>query len=208
MITSLSDSPYDTHTHTLSLTYPRPVNISFGNYPYADHIENLKIEIKNNIRKDLTNASHVKGNMTDWFHFMKNSFATKFINYCINKHQLTNPELFAYFYEKMNIINIWGNELKKGHYIGPHQHSCFHGILYLTEGSPLIIPDLKIKIIPKPGDYYFFPPIIWHYVDPQEADTTPYNIVFNISPRIDEKFWEKNKYVFNKKNENEEKNKK
>ena len=43
-------------------------------------------------------------------------------------------------------MNAWGNELKKGDYVVQHIHDCYHCILYLTEGEPLILPELNMKI--------------------------------------------------------------
>jgi len=35
--------------NSLVITYPRTVNIIFGNYPYPEKIHNFIIEIKNNL---------------------------------------------------------------------------------------------------------------------------------------------------------------
>jgi hypothetical protein len=39
-----------------------------------------------------------------------------------------------------------------------HIHQSYHIILYLTEGSPLLVPELKITIKPQVGSYYIFEP--------------------------------------------------
>ena len=54
--------------------------------------------------------------------------------------------------------------------MNPHHHCCWHGILYLTKGCDLILPELNIKITPEPGDYYLFPPYIFHGFDPVKED--------------------------------------
>ena len=70
--------------------------------------------------------------------------------------------------------------------------------LYLKDTTPRAITN--IKITPKPGDYYFFPPCIQHYVDVNLEDTKRYCIVMNIIERTDWKkerelyFLEKKKY--------------
>jgi len=84
----------------------------------------------------------------------------------------------------------WGNELKKGHSVQIHDHFDYHGILYLTKGSPLIVPELNLTILPEPGDYYFFPPNIKHYVPEVQTDETRYSVVFNIALKLD---WDKKK---------------
>ena len=44
----------------------------------------------------------------------------------------------------------------------------------------LILPELNIKITPEPGDYYLFPPYIFHGFDPVEEDEKRYSLIFNI----------------------------
>ena len=58
-----------------------------------------------------------------------------------------------------------------------------HGILYLTKGCDLILPDLNLKITPEPGDYYIFPPEILHGFDKYEGETNRYSLIFNIVPK-------------------------
>ena len=41
------------HKNSLTITYPRTVNIIFGHYPYLENIHNLIINIKNNINKNM-----------------------------------------------------------------------------------------------------------------------------------------------------------
>ena len=74
-----------------------------------------------------------------------------------------------------------------------HEHPEHHGILYLTKGAPLIVPELELEIHPEPGDYYFFPPLIKHYVNQITEDKPArYNVIFNIAEKND---WEKNKAI-------------
>ena len=55
-----------------------------------------------------------------------------------------------------------------------------HGILYLTKGCDLILPELNIKITPSPGDYYIFPPCILHGFNESGEDFNRYSLIFNI----------------------------
>ena len=82
---------------------------------------------------NITYLRTVKGGMTEWHHFLDNKNFKNLINHIINKHQLTNPELFQYFLEKHIVSNAWGNEIKKGDSLNYHVHPCVHGILYLTK---------------------------------------------------------------------------
>jgi quercetin dioxygenase-like cupin family protein len=74
-----------------------------------------------------------------------------------------------------------------------HTHPHQHLILYLTEGAPLILPELKMTIMPKRGAYYIFPANILHGVAKIEEETkTRYCLVTNIIEGTD---WKKNKLI-------------
>lgn len=192
MITSIKNLKTDQNINSLNISYLRHINIIFGNYSYPDIINNFLIEIKNNLNPKLKNFTNVKGGMTDWDFFTKKPEFINFITYLINKYQVTHPDIFQYFLEKKDIRSAWGNEIKKGDRLNFHKHPCFHGILYLTEGCDLILPELNLKISPKPGDYYIFPPQILHGFDTYQEDNTRYSLVFNIEEG-------NNKFNFDKK---------
>jgi hypothetical protein len=118
--------------------------------------------------------------MTDWKFFTKDPNFVNFINFLIKKYYLTHPELFKPILTKETIYEAWGNEIKKGDSLNYHTHPCYHGILYLTEGCDLIVPELNIKISPKPGDYYIFPPLISHGFEKAKEDGVRYSLVFNV----------------------------
>ena len=168
------------YKHSFNITYPRSVNIIYGNYPYPDVINNLIIEIKNNLSDKMENYTNVKGGMTDWDHFVNHALLDKFLTYLINKHQFTHPGLFEFFYNKMFVKNAWGNEIKKGDSVGFHTHPCTHGLLFLSKGCDLIFPELNITITPEPGDYYIFPGEILHGFNKHTGDLNRYTLVFNI----------------------------
>jgi hypothetical protein len=182
----------DEGKNSLNITYPRNVNIIFGNYPYIDVINNLIIDIKNNLDPSMKNYTNVKGGMTNWNYFIDKPLFKNFMVYLINKHQVTHFDIFEYFLEKNTIENAWGNEIKKGDSLNYHTHPCYHGILYLTTGCDLILPELNIKITPQPGDYYVFPPEILHGFEEYKEEKNRYSLIFNIE-QID------NKFNFNKK---------
>tara|TARA_R100001460_G_scaffold14228_1_gene31958 strand:+ start:650 stop:1237 length:588 start_codon:yes stop_codon:yes gene_type:complete len=165
---------------SLRITYPRTVDIIYGNYPYPHVIHNFILDIKNNLNPKMENYTNVKGGMTDWHHFLDNDNFKGFIAHLINTHQTTHPGIFQYFLEKNTVSDAWGNEIKKGDSLKYHTHHCLHGILYLTKGCDLILPELNIKITPEPGDYYLFPPEIIHGFDLYEGDNNRYSLIFNI----------------------------
>ena len=168
------------HKNSLNVTYPRSVNIIFGTYPYPDIIHNFIISIKNNLNPKMKNYTNVKGGMTDWNYFIDKPEFINFMTFLINKHQTTHPSIFKHFLEKKNIEEAWGNEIKKGDSLKYHTHSSLHGILYLTKGCDLILPELNLKITPEPGDYYIFPTEILHGFNLYEEDINRYSLIFNI----------------------------
>jgi hypothetical protein len=170
----------DEGKNSLNITYPRTVNIIFGNYPYIDVINNLIIDIKNNLDSNMENYTNVKGGMTDWHYFIDKPLFKNFMVYLINKHQKSHSNIFEYFLEKNTIKEAWGNEIKKGDSLNFHTHTCLHGILYLTKGCDLILPELNLKITPEPGDYYIFPPEILHGFDKYKDEKNRYSLIFNI----------------------------
>ena len=161
--------------NSLNISYIRNVNIIFGNYPYPDIIHNLILDIKNNLNNEMKNYTNVKGGMTKWCHFINNPKFIYFMDFLKNKYQITHPDIF-----KKNIKEAWGNEIKKGDSLAYHTHPSLHGVLYLTKGCDLILPELNLKISPEPGDYYIFPPEILHGFDVYKKDYNRYSLVFNI----------------------------
>lgn len=187
--------------NSLNISYTRHVNIICGYYPYLKIINKFILQIKNNLSSKMKNYTNVKGGMTDWYYFLNKPDFVDFITYIINKHQISHPDIFLHFLERLTIKEAWGNEIKKGDSLNYHKHPCMHGILYLTEGKDLILPELNIKISPRPGDYYIFPPEIYHGFDICEEDYSRYSLIFNIV--------QKNQFEYDKKIEMlEKKNKK
>ena len=182
----------DENKNTLTITYPRTVNIIIGHYPYPEIIHNLLIEIKNNLNPEMKNYTNVKGGMTSWNYFLDKDDFKKFLTFVINKHQLTHPYIFKYFLEKYTVGDAWGNEIQKNDSLNYHTHPCWHGILYLTKGCDLIFPELNLKITPEPGDYYIFPPEILHGFDKCKDENNRYSLIFNLNEKD-------NKFDFNKK---------
>jgi len=150
--------------------------------PCPEHLHHFIVEIKNNLSDEMNNYTNVKGGMTDWKYFMDKPLFKNFITYLINKHQLTNPDIFQYFLQKYEVKDAWGNEIKKGDSLKYHTHNQIHGILYLTTGCDLILPELNLKITPRPGDYYIFPPEVLHGFETYEGERNRYSLIFNIYP--------------------------
>jgi hypothetical protein len=186
--------------NTLSVTYPRTVNILLGHYPYPEIVHNFILDIKNNLDPNKENYTNVQGGMTSWLHFLNNDNFKQFFTYLINKHQTTQPSLFKYFLERYEITNAWGNEIKPNDSLNYHTHPCWHGILYLTKGCDLLLPELNIKITPEPGDYYIFPPEVVHGFDKYKGENNRYSLIFNIEQANEFNFTKKLKEKNERKN--------
>lgn len=186
--------------NSINVSYTRHVNIIFGNYPYPDIIHNFMVSIKSNLDPNMNKYTNVKGGMTNWNYFLDKPEFVNFITFLINKYQKINPDLFEHFLERKTIENAWGNEIKKGDSLNYHYHPCLSGILYLTKGCDLILPELNLKITPEPGDYYIFPPEILHGFDVYEGDSNRYSLVFNIVQKKPFEYTKKAEYLETMKN--------
>ena len=91
------NSKINEHKSSLNITYPRTVNIIFGNYPYPEVLHNLIVEIKNNVKEHMNGYTNVKGGMTEWSHFVDNPLFKNFFAHLINKHQITHGDIFQFF---------------------------------------------------------------------------------------------------------------
>ena len=200
MIKFNKNNKFNENKNSINITYPRTVNIIFGNYAYPDIINNFLISIKNNLNPKMKNYTNVKGGMTNWNYFIDKPEFINFITYLINTYQTTHPNLFQYFLEKKTIFNAWGNEIKPGDSLIYHNHPCWHGILYLTKGCDLNLPELNLKITPEPGDYYIFPPEILHGFDEYQGDKNRYSLIFNIEQSNEFNFKKKLEYLETMKN--------
>ena len=179
MFSRIENNKLDESRSSITISYLRDVNIIYGNFPYPDVTNNLIIAIKNNLSKENNNYTNVKGGMTAWNHFNNDPLFKKFLAFMINKHQVSHPDLFQYFLEKNSLIESWGNEFKPGDSVNYHTHNSYHCVLYLTEGCDLNLPELNLKITPKPGDYYIFPPELLHGFDKYKGNTNRYSLIFN-----------------------------
>ena len=177
--------------NSINISYTRHVNIIFGNYPYPDIIHNFIMSIRSNLDPKMKNYTNVKGGMTNWNYFIDKPEFVNFMTYLINKYQVTHPDVFRHFLQRKTVKNAWGNEIKSGDSLSYHTHPCYHGILYLTKGCDLILPELNLKITPEPGDYYIFPPEISHGFNTYQEDKNRYSLIFNIK--------EKNHFEYSKK---------
>ena len=182
----------ENYSHSMIVTYPRTIQISHGVYDNVVDMMNMCTMIAQNL--DTTELTNVYGGKTPWGFFNDKSEFTRFIDYVVYKHQNSNPFFNRNnWYDKKISFDSWGNEIKKGDSVAMHTHPYNHLILYLTEGAPLILPELKMTIHPKKGHYYIFPPHILHGVGKVEEETkTRYCLVSNLIEQAD---WKTKKVI-------------
>jgi len=192
MITLDEIKQEENFSHSIIVTYPRTIQISHGVYDNVVDMMNMCAMISQNIEKE--EITNVYGGKTTWRFFNDKPEFTRFIDYVVNKHQNSNPFFNKQnWYNKNILFDSWGNEIKKGDSIKMHDHKDHHLILYLTEGAPLILPELKMTIHPKKGHYYIFPPNILHGVGKVEEETkTRYCLVSNLIEQAD---WKTKKVI-------------
>jgi quercetin dioxygenase-like cupin family protein len=166
--------------NSFQITFPKTVRLLFGTYTKQHILHNLKLKIKNNLSKENSNHTYVRGGMTDWEFFIKDLDFSVFFTDIMdkNKHVLAPEHILS---KELKVIDAWGNCLKKGDHVALHNHNTFHGILYLTEGCPLIFPELEIKFTPKPGDWIISPPDLLHGTDLVDSENERINVVFNFT---------------------------
>ena len=182
----------ENYSHSLVVTYPRTIQITHGVYDNVVDMHNMCTMISQNL--DTSEQTNVYGGKTPWGIFNDKPEITRFIDYVVQKHQNSNPFFNKQNWYSKNIsFDSWGNEIKKGDSIAMHIHKDHHLILYLTEGAPLVLPELKMKIMPKKGAYYIFPPYVLHGVNKVDTDNqTRYCLVSNLNTDSD---WKKNKLI-------------
>jgi hypothetical protein len=182
----------ENYSHSLVVTYPRTIQITHGVYDNVVDMHNMCTMISKNL--DTSEQTNVYGGKTPWGFFNDKPEFTRFIDYIVQKHQNSNPFFNKQNWYSKNIsFDSWGNEIKKGDSIAMHIHKDHHLILYLTEGAPLVLPELKMKIMPKKGAYYIFPPYVLHGVNKVDTDNqTRYCLVSNLNTDSN---WKKNKLI-------------
>ena len=103
------NNPLAEEKNSISITYPRTVNIIFGHYPYIDVINNLIIDIKNNLNPSMKNYTNLKGGMTNWNYFIDKPLFKNFMFYLINMKinflLNMNTNIDIYMIINMNIDN-------------------------------------------------------------------------------------------------------
>ena len=185
---------HENFAYSMFVTYPKTTQISTGCYDNKVDMLNMINMIKGNIKE--RNVTNVKGGKTDWDFFNNKKEFNNFLNYLTKKYRDIHPAFDSYkWLTNIPKIAAWGNELKKGEHVKMHIHNCFHIILYLTEGAPLVIPELKITIKPKMGSFYIFDPYLLHGVPEVTGDETRYNLVINLE---DMPNWELSKTLLEK----------
>tara|TARA_R100000988_G_C4006700_1_gene173167 strand:- start:3480 stop:4073 length:594 start_codon:yes stop_codon:yes gene_type:complete len=184
-----------THLYTTTITYPRTVEIYQGHYPEKHILHNLKIKIDEYLKTKLDkNQTNVYGKKTDFFAFNEEENYVLFLRYMIDK--IVNSlegHIFNHFDTKFE-VQAWANVLEKDDYVQNHNHTCYHSILYLSEGADLVLPELGLSLSPRCGDWYLLPPYVLHYCNKYNKEQKRYSLISNF---VDKNDWQelKNKKI-------------
>jgi len=156
---------------------PLETYILTGKINNSTIINNLTNIIKNNIDKDLSYKTHVRGNFTGFRNLIENQ---DFINFL----KIIQPQIKLIYKNNFKIIDAWGNICKYGEEITEHKHgnNAFSGILYLTEGGPgTYFKEYDVTINEEIGKYVLFYPSLLHSVKKIETNIERITMAFNMS---------------------------
>ena len=139
-----------------------------------NYIQNLKEDIKKNIKKSFTNVTNVKGHMTFYRHYIDTKL--------FEKIKEMTPEYIWY--------DAWGNLLKKGQYVQEHDHRLTNkdSSNFLTHSAVFYLTDIKpgtyfkkhnITIEPELGKIIIFSAKERHAVEKYNGDEERITLAFN-----------------------------
>lgn len=161
--------------------YLEQIKIPVLKYYYEDNelISYLENKIISNIKKEFNNITNVP-NMTNWKFFLEDENFKKFINnqfYHIVNAYITffghGPKGFI-----LNLNDAWGNILKKGEEVKPHDHlgTAWTTVMYFNKGTPLYTTFGKFEI--KRGLILTMPGFVHHWV-PKIEEEERLSLVWN-----------------------------
>lgn len=162
---------------SFGVSYLKFSTIFYGMYTENHVLHNLRIKTKQNIKEEFSHKTYVRGGKTDWNFFNDDPDFNTFLETIFHYNFKT---MFPNFERKdCRIVDCWGNYLVKNNEVKPHTHPSYHGILYLTEGNPIVFPEAQVRFVPAPGKFIIAPPELTHYVEPIQEETERLNIIFN-----------------------------
>jgi len=140
-------------------------------------VNNLIYFIKNNINKDLSYKTHVKGKFTGFESLNENIYFLMFL-------KLIKQEIYAIYKKNFVIGSVWGNILGINEEVTEHTHggvTAFCGTLYLSENGPgTYFKDYDITIEEEIGKYILFSPVLNHSVKKINNDIERITVAFNM----------------------------
>ena len=134
-------------------------------------------KIEDNIDKEISGRTNVKGFMTSYKLFINDDLLKKILHPVVDKVDAVKN----FGTGRMRLFDAWGIKLLIGQHTQAHTHrgSYLSGIWYLNDcDNPLIFPQLNLNIKPKKNRILFWDPVLRHYT-PMVEDKTKYALVFN-----------------------------
>ena len=140
-------------------------------------------QIEKNINEKLSFNTNVKGSMTDWNLFLKDSYFPNILKNIIEKHNIKLKT-------KLRFESAWGIKMEPGQETILHSHdeSVFSGILYLNDcNNKIIFPQIETEILIEKNTFLIFSGVLDHFTTKVSGENTKYAIAFN-SKQV--KVWE------------------
>ena len=139
-----------------------------------DYINNLKTDVRKNIKKTMFNSTNVKGKMTFYRHYIDNEL--------FKKIEEITPEYKWY--------DAWGTILTKNQYVQEHDHTLRNNdsnnivthsaVFYLTNIQPgTYFKNQNVTVEPEVGKIIIFSCKELHSVAKYEGDEERITIAFN-----------------------------
>tara|TARA_R110000787_G_C13349552_1_gene438989 strand:+ start:307 stop:783 length:477 start_codon:yes stop_codon:yes gene_type:complete len=138
-----------------------------------DYINVLKEEIINNIDKNISYNTNVKGKMTNWKYFT---------------HHSKNFDKIRQVLYEYHIYEAWGNILNKGDFVKEHDHLgknknmnvSASGVLYLTDvGLGTYFKEFDVEVKSEVGKIIIFDPSYRHSVKEYDKEEDRVTLAFN-----------------------------
>jgi hypothetical protein len=162
---------------SFNVSYLKTETIFYGVYTKQHILHNLRLKIQQGLSEKNSYRTYVRAGMTDWNYLMEDPFFLEFWNDVIddNAYGLQPGGARTDF----KLLEAWGNVMKESDEIKPHGHESYHGILYLTDGPPLIFTEANICFFPQAGKYIISPPNMMHMVEKHKSELERISLVFN-----------------------------
>jgi len=145
-----------------------------------EHKDILISEIEKGIieNSNMNFKTNVKGKMTAWDYFNKNTHFKKILSESFDHIE------GIFDFPECHLLEAWGIKIEEGERTILHNHStnAFSGILYLNKSDlPVRFPEIKVEIKPEEGTFLLFSGLLKHGTSRNRSSKPKYAIPFNFN---------------------------